>query len=73
MTDEAEGIADFVDETAEGDEPARRRGFAGAPVGKGRLAIGDRPVEGADQLRRETLDGRIGQAAEAIGEELSRC
>ncbi len=72
VADQAEHVGDIVDQPVEGDQPAGRRGLAGAAVGERRLAIGDGAVEGADQLRREALDVGIGQAAEAIGEKLRR-
>ena len=72
VADEAQHIGDVVDQAVEGDQPARRRGLAGAAVGERRLAIGDGAVERGDQLRREALDVGVGQAAEAIGEQLRR-
>ena len=72
MADEAERVGDVVDQAVERDQPAGRRRLAGAAIGERRLAVGDGAVEGGDQLRREALDGRVGQAAEAVGEELRR-
>ena len=69
---EAEAVGDLVDQAVEPDQAAGGRRLAGAAIGERRLGEGDGAVERGDQLRREALDGRVGQAAEPVGEELRR-
>ena len=72
ILDDAEGVGNVVDQPAEGDQAAGGRRLAGAAIGERRLAIGDGAVERADELGREALHVGVGQAAEAVGEELGR-
>ena len=72
VADQAEGVGDVVDQAVERDQPPLGRRLAGAAIGERRLGVGDGAVERGDQLRREALHRRVGQAADAVGEELRR-